>query len=64
MADTLKGNRLRGGIRPSRKFGEGRVCAEKNCDTLLSQYNRREYCFAHAPVRFPRVRGRVVPEGT
>lgn len=64
MADTLKGNKLRGGIRPSRKFGEGRVCADQACDTLLSQYNRREYCFAHAPVRFPRVRGRVVTEGT
>jgi hypothetical protein len=64
MADTLKGNKLHGGVRPSRKFGEGRVCAENNCDTRLSQYNRREYCFAHAPVRFPRVRGRVVPEGT
>lgn len=64
MADTLKGNRLRGGVRPSRKFGEGRVCADKSCDTLLSQYNRREHCFAHAPVRFPRVRGRVVAEST
>jgi len=64
MADTLKGTRLRGGVRPSRKFGEGRICADKSCDTLLSQYNRREYCFAHAPVRFPRVRGRVVAEGT
>ena len=64
MAYTLKGNRLRGGVRPSRKFGEGRICADKSCDTLLSQYNRREYCFAHAPVRFPRVRGRVVAEGT
>jgi len=64
MADTLKGNKLHGGIRPSRKFGEGRVCVDANCNTLLSQYNRREYCFAHAPVRFPRVRGRVVAEGT
>jgi hypothetical protein len=64
MADTLKGNKLRGGIRPSRKFGEGRVCVDQNCDTRLSQYNRRDHCFAHAPVRFPRVRGRVVAEGT
>ncbi len=62
MADTMKGAKLRGGIRPSRKYGEGRVCAHKGCNTRLSQYNRREYCFAHAPVRFPRVRGRVVTE--
>jgi hypothetical protein len=64
MADTLKGARLKGGLRPSRKYGEDRVCAQKGCNTRLSMYNRREYCYAHAPVRFPRVRGRVVPEGT
>ncbi|NOY55125.1 MAG: hypothetical protein GXP34_03980 [Actinobacteria bacterium] len=64
MTDTLKGARLKGGIRPSRKYGENRVCAHKGCHTRLSMYNRREYCFAHAPVRFPRVRGRVVPEST
>ena len=64
MAGRLQGDRLRGGIRPSRKFGEDRVCAQKGCETRLSQYNRREFCYAHAPVRFPRVRGRVVPEGT
>jgi hypothetical protein len=64
MTETMKGHRLRGGTRPSRNFGEGRVCAKADCDTRLSRYNRREYCYTHAPVRFPRVRGRVITEGT
>ena len=59
---TLRGNRIRGGVRPSRTYTTGRVCAQKDCDTRLSQYNRREHCFQHAPTRFPRLRGRVVSE--
>jgi hypothetical protein len=61
---TLKGRRLRGGVRPSKTFSEGRVCSKSGCDTKLSQYNRREFCYTHAPVKFPRVRGRILPEGT
>jgi hypothetical protein len=64
MSEILKGKTIKGVTRPSREFGEGRVCASKDCDTKLSKYNRREYCFAHAPVRYPRVRGRILPEGT
>jgi hypothetical protein len=64
MADTLKGQRLQGGVRPSRSYGEGRKCKEKGCETKISMYNRREFCHVHAPVKFPRVRGRILPEGT
>lgn len=64
MSDTMKGQRLRGGIRPSRSYAEGRVCEYQGCTTKISKYNRREYCHVHAPLRFPRVRGRIVPEGT
>lgn len=64
MSDILKGNSVKGVSRPSRDFGAGRVCSDKGCDTKLSRYNRREYCHNHAPVRYPRVRGRVLPEGT
>ncbi len=64
MSDTMKGERIKGVTRPSRDFGAGRVCAQKGCDTHLSRYNRRDYCFAHAPVKYPRVRGRILPEGT
>ncbi len=64
MADTYKGQMIQSGRRPSRIYSKGRVCAKKGCETKLSQYNRREYCFAHAPIRFPRVRGRIIAEGT
>jgi hypothetical protein len=46
--------------RPSRRFATGRVCAKPDCKTKLSQYNKAEYCHAHAPVKFPRVRGKIV----
>lgn len=64
MNEVLKGRAIKGVTRPSKQFKEDRVCAKKGCDTKLSRYNKREYCYAHAPVRFPRVRGRIVPEGT
>ena len=50
--------------RPSRRYDKDRVCSDPECETRLSQYNRRDHCYAHAPVRFPRVRGRILPEGT
>lgn len=58
----MKGTRPKGSSSPSRRYREGRVCADKGCETKLSVYNRREQCFLHAPVRYPRVRGRVVPD--
>ncbi len=62
MVDTLGGSQLRGRIRPSRTYAAGRVCRRNGCSTKLSVYNRREHCNIHAPVKFPRVRGRIVPE--
>lgn len=63
MSDILKGRSIKGVTRPSKEYGADRVCARKDCETKLSRYNRREYCHAHAPVKFPRVRGRILPEG-
>ncbi len=63
MSDTLKGEAIRGATRPSKDFGPGRVCATKGCSTKLSRYNRREHCYTHAPVKYPRVRGKVIPGG-
>ena len=60
MTDTVRGAAIKGMSRPSKRFANGRVCAKKNCDTKLSQYNKAEYCHAHAPVKFPRVRGKIV----
>ena len=42
----------------SRTFGKGRTCAMPGCTTVLSQYNRRDKCWAHADMKIPRLRGR------
>lgn len=62
MSDTVKGAAIKGVTRPSRRFEPGRLCAKKGCVTKLSQYNKAEFCHAHAPIRFPRVRGKILNE--
>jgi hypothetical protein len=62
MSDTMRGNRIKGKLRAPKTHAEGRVCANEGCTTLLSRYNKREHCYAHAPTRYPRLRGRVAPE--
>lgn len=62
--DTLKGKAIKGISRASRRYSDGRICSAEECDTKLSVYNKRDYCHVHAPIKFPRVRGRIVPEGT
>lgn len=60
MSDTTKvirGARPRELPRPNRTYQEGRVCAQEGCQTRLSIYNKAKYCWAHAPVKFPLVRG-------
>ena len=63
MAENiLKGRRSLSGTRAPRVYSDERRCVMQDCSTKLSKYNRREYCFAHAPTKFPRLRGRIVPE--
>ncbi|MFO7300458.1 MAG: hypothetical protein DIU67_009745 [Actinomycetes bacterium] len=62
MSEIVRGAAIKGVTRPSRRFAAGRVCAKPGCDTKLSQYNKADYCHAHAPVRFPRVRGKILDE--
>ena len=62
MSDVMKGKRIKGKLRAPKQHDGGRVCESRGCDTLLSRYNKREHCYAHAPTRFPRLRGRVLPE--
>lgn len=62
MTDIVRGAAIKGLSRPSRRFTAGRVCTQQGCDTRLSQYNKTEYCHAHAPIRFPRVRGRIMDQ--
>lgn len=40
----------------------GRICVDPGCSTELSIYNRRDTCFSHSPLRFPRTRGRPKSE--
>lgn len=62
MSDTVRGAAIKGVTRPSKRFESGRECAKKGCPTKLSQYNKAEFCHVHAPVRFPRVRGKILNE--
>ncbi|HEX5630911.1 MAG TPA: hypothetical protein VFY15_04565 [Acidimicrobiia bacterium] len=62
MSEIMKGNKVQGRTRAPRQHDETRVCESDSCETLLSRYNKRTYCYAHAPTRFPRLRGRVLPE--
>ncbi len=48
--------------RRPKAYGEGRVCADEDCGTRLSRYNRNQFCFRHAPARFPRMRGEFTEE--
>lgn len=62
MSETVRGAAIKGVTRPSKRFESGRVCAKKGCGTKLSQYNKAEFCHVHAPIRFPRVRGKILNE--
>ncbi len=65
MSDTtMKGRTIKGVARPSKDFGDGRTCIQDGCITKLSRYNKRDHCYLHAPVKYPRVRGRIVPESS
>ena len=64
MAENiLKGKRIMGSSRAPKSVSTVRNCAKKDCGTTLSQYNKREFCYAHAPTKFPRLRGRIIAEG-
>ena len=62
MSDILRGHKISGTDRAPKAHSENRVCASEGCETLLSRYNKRDHCYAHAPTRFPRLRGRVVTD--
>ena len=62
MSEIMKGNKVQGKLRAPKQNAANRVCVEKACTTKLSTYNKRDHCYAHAPTKFPRLRGRVAPE--
>lgn len=60
--NVLKDKRIMGSSRAPKAVSDVRHCAKKDCTTTLSRYNKREYCYAHAPTKFPRLRGRIIAE--
>lgn len=52
-----------GSGRAPKANSDERTCARDGCETRLSRYNKREFCYSHAPTKFPRLRGRIVAEG-
>jgi len=60
--NVMKGRRILGDSRAPKTSAADRTCVRDGCETNLSRYNRREYCYAHAPTKFPRLRGRIVTD--
>ncbi len=57
MTNSLRAFRVGSSSRRPRTFSDGRVCQSERCDTVLSRYNKADFCHRHAPVQFPRLRG-------
>lgn len=64
MSDPITGRRPAGNRRAPKAIDERRTCTHRDCETVLSRYNRKVTCHVHSPVKFPRVRGREVPNPT
>lgn len=62
MTEIITGSRPRGRTRRPRTGLEGRVCASERCDTILSRYNRADFCNGHKPTTYPRIRGVLAEE--
>ena len=59
---TFQATRPGSRIRRPKRYSEGRVCINQECDTIMSRYNQAEHCFRHAPTRYPRLRGMFTDE--
>jgi hypothetical protein len=60
--NVMKGRRILGENRAPKARNDNTTCAKDGCETRLSRYNGREFCYAHAPTKFPRLRGRIVAD--
>lgn len=57
MQSTMRASTVGRARRRPKTYDDGRVCGHDECTVHLSRYNRAEFCFNHAPARFPRLRG-------
>lgn len=62
--DAIRGSKALALPRANKKAPQGRVCAQQECDTRLSTYNKRDKCWAHAEMKVPRLRGRKPAAGS
>ena len=62
MSGTLTASTVKPGVRRSKKYTTGRVCEFDSCETVISIYNKKKYCFLHAPISYPSVRGHLPRE--
>ena len=62
MSANLVASQVKPGVRRSKKYESGRICEFLGCQTVLSTYNKKKFCFSHAPVSYPRVRGHLPRE--
>ena len=54
---TTTARRPGGSGRRPRRRNEDRICAATSCETKLSTYNQRDFCYTHWKTRYPRLRG-------
>jgi hypothetical protein len=57
MPQVVKAHKVGSTSRRPRTYTSERVCGHRECSTVLSRYNKAEYCHSHAPRVFPRLRG-------
>ena len=62
MNPTMRASTVGRARRRPKTYKAGRVCADDSCSVQLSRYNKADFCFNHAPVRFPRLRGEFTQE--
>ena len=48
---TLKGEHADRWAHPTKRYPADRVCASSECQTVLSMYNSRAYCWVHDVTR-------------
>jgi hypothetical protein len=58
MSEVVKGSPVIRLPRRPRQLVAGRICTEPGCDTILSVYNKQQYCYVHRVPRKPRTRGK------
>ena len=62
MNSTMTASTIGRARRRPKTYGQGRTCKDADCTVRLSRYNKADFCFSHAPARFPRLRGEFTEE--